>query len=142
MGSKATAIFGGSFNPPGLHHRHIAAEVREAVGRVTMVPYGPRPDKPSTDGVDPVHRAAMADLAFGNLDGVEVDLFDLEEPTFTRTHALEQKYAGLGIGEVWHVVGADKVAGGRRGTLGHPAPVGARDGFVEVVTLHHDAPAG
>ena len=86
-------------------------ELRKHFDRVIVVPCGPRPDKPSD--VDPVYRAAMADLAFRGIDGVEVDLFDLEQATFTRTHELNRLYADRG--EVWHVVGSDLIAGGRSG---------------------------
>ena len=111
--SSTIALFGGSFNPPGEHHRAIAARLAEAFDEVIVVPCGPRPDKPTTTDVAPVHRAVMADLNFRRMPGVSVDLFDLEEPTFTRTFALEEHYRHLG--ELWHVVGADLVQGGGRG---------------------------
>ena len=63
--------------------------------------------------VDPVYRAAMNDLTFGDLPRVNVDLFDLEQATFTRTDELEARYGDRG--EVWHVIGTDIIAGGRRG---------------------------
>lgn len=110
---QTLAVFGGSFSPPGLHHRAIVKELTRHFDRVVVVPCGPRPDKPSTSEVDPVYRAALADVAFGGIERVEVDLFDLEMATFTRTHALHERYKDRG--EVWHVVGADLVAGGREG---------------------------
>jgi NAD+ kinase len=58
-------------------------------------------------------RAALCDLTFGDLERVAVDLFDLEEGEFTRSHALEKRFATNG--EVWHVVGSDWVAGGASG---------------------------
>ena len=113
MPQETLAVFGGSFSPPGLHHRAIVAELARHFDRVLVVPCGPRPDKPPTSEVDPVYRAALADVAFGGVDRVEVDLFDLEMATFTRTHALHERYRDRG--EVWHVVGADLVAGGGAG---------------------------
>ena len=110
---QTLAVFGGSFSPPGLHHRAIVAELARHFDAVLVVPCGPRPDKPSTSEVDPVYRAALADVAFGGLPRVEVDLFDLELATFTRTHELQARYAPRG--EVWHVVGADLVTGGGEG---------------------------
>ena len=110
---QTLAVFGGSFSPPGLHHRAIVAELVRHFDRVVVVPCGPRPDKPSTNEVDPVYRAALSDVAFNGIDRVEVDLFDLEMATFTRTHALHERYRERG--EVWHVVGADLVAGGGQG---------------------------
>jgi NAD kinase len=52
----------------------------------------------------------MADLTFRLLDRVRVDLFDLEQPVFTPTYALEEHYRTAG--QLWHVVGADLIAGG------------------------------
>jgi NAD kinase/nicotinic acid mononucleotide adenylyltransferase len=111
--SRKIAVYGGSFNPPGLHHRHIVQELSRHFDAVVVVPCGPRPEKPSNDSIPPVYRAAMTDVIFSGIPKVEVDLFDLEQATFTRTHALEERYAKLG--EVWHVVGTDLVAGGYRG---------------------------
>lgn len=110
---QTLAVFGGSFSPPGMHHRGIVRELARHFDRVLVVPCGPRPDKPATGEVDPVYRAALADVAFGGLERVEVDLFDLEMATFTRTHALHERYKDRG--EVWHVVGADLITGGREG---------------------------
>jgi NAD+ kinase len=110
MAQPTIAVFGGSFSPPGVHHRAIVQELARHFDLVIVVPCGPRPDKPSTSEVDPIYRAALADIAFGGLDRVEVDLFDLEQATFTRTHDLHERYQNRG--EIWHVVGADLVDGG------------------------------
>jgi NAD+ kinase len=107
------ALFGGSFNPPGLHHRLIAERLAEAFDQVRVIPCGPRPDKASVTDTPPVYRAALADITFEDLANVTVDLFDLEQETFTRNHQLQTRYAPHG--EVWHVVGADLVEHGARG---------------------------
>ena len=107
------ALFGGSFNPPGIHHQRIAAALSERFDTVLVVPCGPRGDKSATNLLPPVFRAAMADMAFAGMDKVEIDLFDLEQERFTRSHALGSRYASRG--EVWHVVGVDLVKGGARG---------------------------
>lgn len=113
-GTRRIAVFGGSFNPPGVHHRRIVEALARRFDAVKVVPCGPRPDKPVTNDIDPIHRAVMADLAFAGLGpAVEVDLFDLEHGTFTRNHELEARYAP--DGEVWHVVGTDLIRDGRRG---------------------------
>jgi len=104
------AIFGGSFNPPGLHHRAIAQRLAREFDEVRVIPCGPRPDKPVTGAIPAIYRAALADMAFGAMPGVVVDLFDLEQASFTRNYELQRRYEPLG--EVWHVVGADLVAGG------------------------------
>lgn len=109
--SKTIAVFGGSFNPPGIHHRRIAEELARHFDEVYVVPHGPRPDKTMVNDVDSIYRATMTDLTFHGLKGVHVDLFDLEQATFTRTHLLQERYAG--IGDVWHVVGTDLIESGK-----------------------------
>ena len=107
---KKIALFGGSFNPPGIHHRNIATELLHHFDEVIIIPCGPRPDKESTDVIDSIDRAAMVDLAFKGLP-VRIELFDLENSTFTRTHALDEIYRHEG--EIWHVIGTDLIEGGR-----------------------------
>jgi NAD kinase/nicotinic acid mononucleotide adenylyltransferase len=106
------ALYGGSFNPPGRHHVEVARALSGRFDRVQVLPCGPRPDKRDHDGVGPVFRAAMADIAFRGLPGVEVDLSDLEGAVFTRNVDWEARFPGH---ECWHVVGADLVLGGARG---------------------------
>jgi len=110
---RRIALFGGSFNPPGLHHRRIAEILAARFDEVRVVPCGPRPDKPGVGEVPGPFRAALCDLTFGDLDRVSVDLFDLEEVEFTRNHALEKRFAPGG--EIWHVVGSDWIEGGAKG---------------------------
>ena len=113
MNPPRLAVFGGSFNPPGLHHRRIAEALQEEFDHIVVFPCGPRPDKPDNDDVEPLHRATMVDLAFAGLPKVDICLDDLEAGTFTRTHELQARYSAHG--EVWHVVGADLVIGGGEG---------------------------
>lgn len=110
--ARRMALFGGSFNPPGLHHLRLAEVLAREFDEVRVVPCGPRPDKPEVNSVPSVFRAALCDLTFGDLrsKAVVVDLFDLEQDTFTRNFALEERYKGEA--EVWHVVGADWIEGG------------------------------
>lgn len=107
------AIFGGSFNPPGNHHRRLAEALATRFDDVIIVPCGPRPDKPGIADVDPVHRAVMTDLAFRDLPNVRTELFDLEQSTFTRTDELDAMFRPHG--ETWHVVGSELIRGGARG---------------------------
>ena len=53
----------------------------------------------------------MADLAFRDLPGVSVDLGDLDNCTALDDFRFDELYADRG--EVWHVVAADFLAGGR-----------------------------
>ena len=110
---KRIAIFGGSFNPPGLHHRRLAEKLARHFDEVRVIPCGPRPDKEATNAIPPIFRAALADITFGDLRRVTVDLSDLERHTFTRTCDLDARFAPEG--EVWHVIGADLITGGARG---------------------------
>ena len=111
--AKSVAVFGGNFNPPGVHHRLIAEALAKQFDEVVVVPCGPRPDKPTTNDVDPIYRATMVDQTFRGMDRVTVELFDLEQSTFTRTHKLDEKFAERG--EPWHVVGTDLIQGGKSG---------------------------
>lgn len=111
--SHTVAVFGGSFNPPGTHHRRIVEALSERFDEVLVVPCGPRPDKSTATSIDPVHRAAMVDTAFRGFDKVTVDLFDLEQATFTPTVELAARYRDRG--ELWFVVGSDLVVRGSDG---------------------------
>lgn len=110
---KRIAIFGGSFNPPGLHHRRLAEKLARHFDEVRIIPCGPRPDKEATNSIPPIFRAALADITFGDLKRVTVDLSDLERDSFTRTCDLEARFAS--DGELWHVIGADLITGGGKG---------------------------
>ena len=109
--NRTLAIYGGSFNPPGRHHRATVEMLCRHFDEVVIVPCGPRPDKPVTNDVEPIHRAAMVDLNFRRIKRARVELFDLESSTFTRTFDLDRKFRGKGI--VWHVVSDEFVRGGR-----------------------------
>lgn len=111
--SQKIAVFGGSFNPPGLHHRQIAEALDAKFDHVIVYPCGPRVDKPTANDVDSVYRATMVDLCFGDLPKVEVCLDDLEQDKFSRTHELQERYAHRG--EIWHLIGSDLIAGGGEG---------------------------
>lgn len=113
MPFKHVAVFGASIDPPGRHHIEIVREVADKYGGVIVVPCGPRPDKDNVGRIEPIHRAVMADLAFGKIPGVTVDLFDLEQDRFTRTWDLQKRYERDIIPHL--VVGSDLVKGGRNG---------------------------
>lgn len=111
--AKQILIYGGSFNPSGLHHRLIAQELAPHFDEVIVPPCGPRKDKLSVTDVDAIHRAVMADLALARIPKVRVDLFDLEADDFTVTRDLDARYRAEG--DVWHFVGADLVKRGEDG---------------------------
>lgn len=108
------AIFGGSFNPFHNEHRLIAKELAPLFDLVTIFPSGPRPDKPPTNDIDPLHRAANVDLGARGLPAnVRVELSDLERTVFTRNHEFKEIFGEQD--EIWHVVGTDLIVGGRNG---------------------------
>ena len=138
-----TAIFGGSFNPPGLHHRALAALLLANFDRVLVVPCGFRPDKAGTTWtwLAPAIRQEMIRLTFAGLDGdagqddapgktvpaglagldgqsptagrLEFDWSDLARDRFTPTIELARRFRDRG--RLWFVAGADLFAGGGRG---------------------------
>ena len=91
----------------------MVEELVKIFDEIIIVPCGPRPDKETTNDILPIHRAVMADLAFGGIPKVAVDLSDLELAEFTRTWELQEKYQNLG--EIWHVIGTDLTDGGNEG---------------------------
>ena len=109
-------LFGGSFNPPGLHHEHVVQGLQtlcEGDDLIVIVPCGVRPDKGRTNDVDSTHRAAMVELTFQGMSRVHVDLFDLEADAFTRTWNLDARYRQqFPDTDIWHVVGTDLVKDG------------------------------
>lgn len=107
------AVYGGSFNPPGIHHRRLVERLVGLFDRIVIRPCGLRRDKLTNNGVEPFHRATLTDLAFAGLSGVEVDHRDLEQDVFTPTWQLQEQYADQG--DVWHVVGSDLIVGGAQG---------------------------
>lgn len=109
MTEKRIFVYSGSFNPSGTHHRRVVEAVRATMrsdDKMYIEPCGPRPDKLSTNDIDPAHRAYMADITFAGLGtNVIVDNFDLENQAFTRTWELVKRHESEG--EVWYVVGPE-----------------------------------
>ena len=108
------AIFGGSFNPPCLHHRKIVVKLVEEFDGVIIVPCGDtRSDKDLVSNAD---RGIMAEISFPDLRGVELDLHDLEENEYTPTYLLQERYSQIyPESEIWHIVGSDLIVGGAEG---------------------------
>lgn len=109
---RRIAVFGGSFNPPGLHHREIVEKLTREFDLVLVVPCGFRPDKPAAKMVTPSQRKRMIELTFEGLDRVEVLYFDLESGEYTRTFDLDERLSREYEGELWHAVGTDIIQGG------------------------------
>lgn len=111
--AKRVAVYAGSFDPPGRHHRRIAELLAAKFDEVVVFPSGPRPDRPQSDSL-PVHRAVMADLNFRRLPAVHVELADLEGNRFTPNHEFDALFGGPGI-VVSHVIPASAARDGRAG---------------------------
>lgn len=126
------AILGGSFDPPGRHHRDLAERLSQRFDQVVVVPTGMREDRLGAPDTAAVFRAAMADITFRGLPKVSVDLSDLEDQSWTQPSVLEQRFARQG--EVWFVVPAELIRGGRESRLarwwGHYAEMWEKSRFL------------
>ncbi len=114
MGRTRIAVYGGSFNPPGLHHSAIIECLSKSFEKVLVVPCGERHDKKTTANVSLLHRKAMAKEAFAKINNVTLDFTDLDADTFTPTITLaERASTQFPTAELWFVIGGDLVANGR-----------------------------
>ncbi len=107
---KRIALFGGSFDPPGTHHRLVAIKMAQAFEEVVVIPCGFRTDGKRAVNRTPVgFRASMVQETFGGIARVRCDFSDLyrTNQSFEKTWELIQRYQSAG--EVWVVVGADLV---------------------------------
>ena len=107
---KKIGIFGGSFNPPGVHHRIVAENLLSlnCVDSLMVIPCGTRRDKIFPNSSD---RRNMVMLAFADLPGCIVNTFNIDLDLFTSNLKYEMMFRCLG--EIWHVVGSDQVINGR-----------------------------
>ncbi|KAA1261741.1 putative inorganic polyphosphate/ATP-NAD kinase [Rubripirellula obstinata] len=103
------ALWGGNFNPPGVHHAEIARALAEIAERVVIVPAGPRSDKHEQNAIACSFRAALVDIAFRGIPRIELDFSDLENQVFTTNDELTKRYPDV---DLWHVVPYDFVEGG------------------------------
>ena len=106
------AIFGGSFNPPGIHHRMIIESIlsTKLVDFVMVIPCGSRPDK---DYIEAEHRKELVLRAFDGIRNCTVNALNLELQCFTSNYRYEAIFSALG--QLWHVVGSDQLVGASSG---------------------------
>ncbi len=106
------AILGGSFDPPGRHHRELAEKLATLFDQVIVVPTGVRWGRENEEDSAPVYRAAMADITFRGLPKVRVELADIEDQNWTPPYDLEKRWSSEG--EVTFVVPGELLYGGLR----------------------------
>lgn len=111
--NKTIAIFGGSFNPPAIHHIRIIEALLTNFNKVAIVPCGPRKDKSSTNILDLTHRKRLCELAFSKTNNTLLDLDDLNNSIFTPSIDLYKKYSN--DYDAYLVVGADIVLKSKEG---------------------------
>jgi len=110
------AVYGGSFNPPALHHRQLVSQLLVWFNEVAVVPCGIRDAKPSLKEATLAQRKEMSRLNFGDFARAALDFYDLENNVFTPTWALAERYRKqFSDRQIWLVVGADLIVGGKDG---------------------------
>ncbi len=113
---RRIAIYGGSFNPPGLNHLQVVQSALKGFDLVIVVPCGRRGDKDSIKMVTFEDRKNMVEMTFGDVSGVEIDWRDLKSGDFTPTYQLQGIYKEeFPDDEIWFVVGSDIVLKGADG---------------------------
>ena len=110
---KNVVLYGGSFNPPCIHHTQL---VRAMAGdhffhEIVVIPCGQRSDK---SYVDNNLRACMAEYAFTGILRTVLDLRNLKDDTFTSNYHLEDLYQALDT-TLWHAIGSDQLVTDDRG---------------------------
>jgi len=105
-------ILGGSFDPPHVAHAAMATAARDRLGldRVLLMPATDPPHK-DTEALTPyTHRAAMAGLLAGELEGVELSRFEERREGPSWTVDLLRDFAGDGGDDLYFIVGSDSLA--------------------------------
>lgn len=104
------AVYGGSFNPPHIGHRHVAEAVMKHLkpGRFLIIPAGEAPHKAMAPGSpDAEQRMEMCRLCFGD-QGAEISDMEIRREgksyTVLTVRALMEKYPGE---EIILVMGTD-----------------------------------
>ncbi|MBI3632892.1 MAG: NAD(+) synthase [Candidatus Vogelbacteria bacterium] len=114
--SDKIVVYGGSFNPPALHHCQIAKRLAQSFEKAFVVPCGDREDKPSTGQTSAEDRKELAKRAFGKIPGVKVDYWDLDNNYYSPAYLLDEVYKEkYPDKEIWHAIGGDLIIGGRNG---------------------------
>lgn len=102
-------IFGGTFNPPHLGHKHLAEQIKfkASLEKIIIIPANTPPHKVSKDLADGVHRVKMCELLFGE-DYYEISDIELkrEGKSYTVDTVTELKKL-YPCDELFLIIGAD-----------------------------------
>ena len=110
---RNVVLYGGSFNPPCLHHMQL---VQVMAGdpffrEIVVIPCGQRGDK---SYVDNHLRMRMAEYAFAGILRTVLDLRNLKDDIFTSNYHLEALYQATDT-TLWHAIGSDLLVTDDRG---------------------------
>lgn len=110
-GSRRVVLFSSMFDPPSRYHRQVAEKILQlGFDEVIVYPPGPRDGRREREHAASMHRAALVDINFQGIQGVTVDLSDLDYGRASNSSDLEARYADSA--EVWHVVSDEMIRGG------------------------------
>lgn len=107
---KQIAIFGGTFNPPHNGHVEMVKQVLNLNGidRVLVMPSKIPPHK-SGNIVSAEDRAAMCQLAFGDIEGAEICLDELKLSGKSYTYNTLKHFAERGVKNPILIIGGDSL---------------------------------
>jgi len=108
-------VFGGSFNPPGIHHREIIKALSKVFDLVIVLPCGFRPDKDSHKQINDEQRKFMIEKTFAGLSKTEISFMDMKKGEYTRTYELDKQLQKVYGDNLWYAIGTDLIQGGNRG---------------------------
>ncbi len=102
---KNIVLYGGSFNPPCVHHVELVRAITGApfFDQIVVIPCGRRGDKMY---VDNSLRMRMAEYAFADIPRTALDLRNLKNDIFTSNYHLDALYQACDT-TLWHAIGSD-----------------------------------
>lgn len=105
---KKTGIFGGTFNPPHMGHRHIACGFAERfeLNRILIVPTCEPPHKPKSELASPEDRMALCRLTFDRPD-FEVSPIEVERTGKSYTYDTLRELHDISDDDYYFLLGDD-----------------------------------
>ena len=110
---KNIVLYGGSFNPPCVHHVELVQAMAKDLffHEIVVIPCGRRDDKTYIE--NPL-RMLMAEYAFAGIPRTVLDLRNLKDDIFTSNYHLEELYQAHDT-RLWHAIGSDLLARNDKG---------------------------